>query len=113
MRNWPSLVPAASEDFYIVVNHFGRHGTVVETNLDRADYETTISDLMSGQHSDPQRVIMFNPATNRSEDVSYALAQEILRRFDLEADDVPSELGGFIERHIGPDRQLTLQLAVG
>jgi len=81
MRNWPSLVPAASEDFYIVLNSFGRHGTAfVETDLDRADYETTIGDLMSGQHSDPQRVIMFNPATNRSEDVSYAIAQEILRR---------------------------------
>lgn len=73
MREWPSIVPAASEDFYIVVNSFGRHGTAfAETDLDRADHETTISDLMSGQHSDPQRVIMFNPATNRSEDVSHA-----------------------------------------
>ena len=113
MRNWPSLVPAASEDFYIVVNSFGRHGTAfVETDLDRADYETTIGDLMSGQHSDPQQVIMFNPATNRSEDVSHAIAWEILRRFDLEADDVPSELEGFINRHVGSDRQLTLRLAV-
>ena len=95
MREWPSIVPGAPEDFYIVVNHFGRHGAAfVETDLDRADYETTISDLMSGQHSDPLRVIMFNPATNRSEDVSYAIAQEILRRFELEADDVPPELEG-------------------
>ena len=55
---------------------------------------------------------MFNPATNRSEDVSYAIAQEILRRCDLEADDVPSELEGFIDRHVGADRQLTLRLAL-
>ena len=54
---------------------------------------------------------MFNPATNRSEDVSHAIAQEILRRCDLEADDVPSELEGFIDRHVGADRQLTLWLA--
>jgi hypothetical protein len=112
MREWPSIVPAASEDFYIVVNSFGRHGTAfAETDLDRADHETTISDLMSGQHSDPQRVIMFNPATNRSEDVSHAIAWEILQRCDLEADDVPSELEGFIDRHVGVDRQLTLRLA--
>jgi hypothetical protein len=101
MRDLPSIVPAASENFYIVVNHFGRHGTAfVETDLDRADYETTIADLMSGQHSDPLRVVMFNPATNRSEDVSHAIARDILRRFDLEADDVPSELEGFIDRHV-------------
>ena len=113
MRTVPSIVPDAADDYYIVVNHFGRHGTAfVETDLDRADYETTISDLMSGQHSDPQRVIMFNPATNRSEDVSPAIAWEILRRFDLEADDVPSELEAFIDRHVGRDRQLTLRLAL-
>ena len=28
MSNWPSIVPAASEDFYIVINSYGRFGTV-------------------------------------------------------------------------------------
>ena len=27
MREWPWIVPAASEDFYLVVNDFGRLGT--------------------------------------------------------------------------------------
>ena len=113
MSNWPSIVPAASEDFYIVVNHFGRFGTsFAETDLDRADYEATVADLMDGQHDDPLRVIMFNPETNRSEDVSHAIAQEILRRLGLEDRDVPSVLDDFIDRHVGPDRQLTLRLAV-
>ena len=85
MREWPSIVPGTPEDFYIVVNHFGRFGTAfAETDLDRANYETTIADLIAGQHSDPLRVIMFNPETNRSEDVSHAIAQEILRRLGLE-----------------------------
>ena len=58
MRNWPSIVPGTPEDYYIVVNHFGRFGTAfAETDLDRADFETTIADLMSGQHCDPLRVI--------------------------------------------------------
>ena len=58
-----------------------RSGTAfAETDLDRANYETTNADLISGQHCDPLRVIMFNPATDRSEDVSHAIAQEILRR---------------------------------
>jgi hypothetical protein len=27
MRDWPSIVPGTPEDYYIVVNHFGRLGT--------------------------------------------------------------------------------------
>ena len=63
MRDWPSIVPAASEEFYIVVNHYGRFGSAfAETDINRADYETAVADLISGQHSDPLRVIMFNAA---------------------------------------------------
>jgi len=112
MRDWPSIVPAASEEFYIVVNHYGRFGSAfAETDINRADYETAVADLISGQHSDPLRVIMFNPETNRSEDVSHAIAQEILRRLGLEDRPMPRELEDFIDRHVGPDRQLTLRLA--
>src|SRR4249919_3651810 len=113
MREWPSIVPAASEDYYRVVNHYCRFGTAfAETDLDRANYETTIADLMSGQQpSDPLRVVMFNPETNRSEDVSHAIAQEILRRLGLEGRSVPSVLEDFIDRDVGKDRQLTLRLA--
>ena len=64
MRDWPSIVPGTPEDYFIVVNHFGRFGTAfAETDLDRGNYETTIVDLIGGQHSDPLRVIMFNAAS--------------------------------------------------
>ena len=113
MRDWPSIVPGTPEDYFIVVNHFGRFGTAfAETDLDRANYEATVADLMAGQHSDPLRVVMFNPETNRAENVSHAIAQEILRRLDLEARCVPSGLEDFIDRHVGKDRQLTLRLAL-
>ena len=79
MREWPSIVPGTPEDYYIVVNHYGRFGTAfAETDLDRANYETTIANLISGQHCDPLRVVMFNPDTNRAEDVSHIIAQGIL-----------------------------------
>ena len=43
------IVPGAPEDYYIVVNHYGRFGTAfAETDLDRANYETTVADLTSG-----------------------------------------------------------------
>jgi hypothetical protein len=113
MRTEPSIVPGTPEDFHIVINHYGRYGTAfAETDLDRANYETTVADLMSGQHRDPLRVIRFNPETDQAEDVSHAIAQEILRRLDLKGDAVPAELEDFIDRHAGADRQLTLRLAV-
>jgi hypothetical protein len=38
MPEWPSIVPGAPENYYIVVNHYGRFGTAfAETDLDRAD----------------------------------------------------------------------------
>jgi hypothetical protein len=37
MRKWPSIVPGTPEDFYIVVNHYGRFGAAfAETSLNRA-----------------------------------------------------------------------------
>jgi hypothetical protein len=78
MRESPSLVPGAPEDFYVVVNRYGRHGTAfAETDLERANYENTIADLISGQHSDLLCVIRFNPDNDRAENVSRAVAQEI------------------------------------
>ena len=67
MREWPSIVPGAPEDYYLVVNHCGRHGVAfAETDINRADYETTVHDLLSGQHCDPLRVIRFNQPQDRS-----------------------------------------------
>ena len=62
MLEWPSIVPGTPEDYCIVIIHYGRFGTAfAETDLNRANYDTTIMDLMTGQHSDPLRVIMFHP----------------------------------------------------
>jgi hypothetical protein len=105
MRDWPSIAPGAPEDYYIVINRYGEYGPAfAETDLGRADLETTISDVMSGQHCDPLRVVVFNTDADRAEDVSHAIAQEILRN-------VPPELERFIEHHVGRDRQLILRLA--
>jgi len=90
MREWPSIVPDTPEDYYIVINHYGEFGPAfVETDLRCANLETTIGDLMTGQHSDPLRVVMINTDTDRAEDVSHAIAQEKLRRLGLEGRDVP------------------------
>lgn len=107
----PTLVPGLPADYYLVLNHFGEHGSAfVETDPERADYETTVSDLMRGEHSNPLRVVWFNTEANRAEDVSRAVALELLRRLGLEGRAVPSCLEDFIDQHVGADRQLTLRL---
>jgi hypothetical protein len=45
MREWPSIVSGAPEDYYVVINRYGQFGPAfAETGLGRADYETTIAD---------------------------------------------------------------------
>jgi hypothetical protein len=66
---------------------------------------------MSGQYSNPIRVIAFNTKERWSEDVSEDVASEIRRRCDLQMCDPPSTISDFVERHESSDRrQLTLRL---
>jgi hypothetical protein len=113
-RNWtPSIVSDGSDqNVYIVVDDFGRLGREYrETDVERADLESLIADLMSGQYSNPVRVVAFNTAERWAEDASEDIAREIMRRLDLAGDELPSSLEAFVERHVGPERQLTLRLA--
>jgi hypothetical protein len=46
---------------YLVIDRFGRLGSVYrETEVQRADLETVIADLLSGQFNDPLRIVAFN-----------------------------------------------------
>jgi hypothetical protein len=81
----PSIVPSGHDQtFYLVINSFGNLGAAFpETDVDEAALETVIGDLMSGQCSDPVRVVAFNTAERWSADVSQDVAHEIRRRADL------------------------------
>ena len=107
----PSLVPNGQDQtVYIVEDDFGRSRAYRETNVEEADLETTIQDLISGQYNDPIRVVCFNTAEGWSQDVSEDIALEIQRRHDLMAEDVPSHLQNFVDHHVGPTRQYALRL---
>ena len=96
MSAGPSIVPGAPEDYYIVLNSYGRHGVAfAETDFDRANYEATVAYLIASVHPDPLRVIRFNPQTGECEDVTAAVALEVRRRLDLKGDEVPPELEDF------------------
>jgi hypothetical protein len=100
------------QNIYLVVDDLGRNVRVYrETDVEAADRETVILDLLSGQYKDPARVVAFNTFEGWSQDVSTDIAQELRRRCDLQMRDVPYNIHEFVERHYGLDRQLTLRLA--
>src|SRR5476651_487507 len=74
----PSLVPyGADQTVYLVIDRFAGPSTVYrETEVERADLETIITDLMAGQFNDPIRVVAFNTLEHWSEDVSEYIAFE-------------------------------------
>ena len=109
----PSLAPyGADQTVYLVIDRFGGGLSTVyrETEIERADLETIIADLMSGQFNDPIRVVAFNTLEHWSEDVSEYIAFEIQTRCDIEGTTVPEHIRDFVTSYIGPDRQLTLRL---
>jgi hypothetical protein len=111
--NWtPSIVPSDDQTVYLVADDFGRIGRAWrEADLETADLETVIQDLMAGEYANPIRVAAFNTSERWSDDVSEDVAREIQRRCDLQLTDVPAHLQDFIDRHMGRDqKQLVLRL---
>jgi hypothetical protein len=109
----PSIVPNDTDQtVFFVLDDFGRLGRAYrETDVERADLESVISYLMSGQYSNPVRVVAFNTAEHWADDVSEDIAREIFRSGDLGGFDPPPSIEAFVDRHLGSDQQLTLQLA--
>jgi hypothetical protein len=87
-------------DTCLVVNDFGRRGRAwCETDVEATDLETVIQDLLDGQFSEPVRVVSFNTGEGWSRDISANVAEELRRRCELEAREVPPSLAGFFARH--------------
>ena len=109
----PSIVPNGQDQtVYLVINNYGNFGPAfAETDVDNADPETVIGDLMSGQYSDSVRVFAFDTGEHWAEDASEDVAREIMRRLDLAGDALPSSIAAFVDSHLGPDRQLAMRLA--
>ena len=108
----PRIVPhGADQTVYLVVDRFGGGSVYRETEIERTDFETIIDDFLTGQFNNPVCVVAFNIAERWAEDASEDVAREIMRRLDLAGRELPSSLEEFIERHLGPERQLTLRLA--
>jgi hypothetical protein len=112
----PSIVPKGDDqNVYLVVDDLGRLGRVYrETDVEATDLEAVISDLLSGQYSNPLRVVAFNTAEKWSQHVSADIAHELRYRCDLQMRDIPFGLQGFVDRYEGrySDIQLPLPLRI-
>ena len=86
-------------------------GTVYrETEIERSDFETVISDFMRGDFNDPVRVVAFNTLEHWADDVSGQIAEEIQARCDIAGEPVPEHIRDFLESHrAGAPRQLALR----
>ena len=82
MRTTPSIVPhGADQDTYLVLDDLGRIGCAWrETDVESADRETLIRDLVEGQYSKPVRIVAFNTAEGWSREVTTDIADELRRR---------------------------------
>ena len=107
----PSSVPyGADQTTYLVVDRFSGGSVYRETEIERSDLETVISDFMTGQFNDPVRVIAFNTLEHWADDVSGDVAQELQVRCDIAGERVPEHLRDFVDTYAGPTRQLPLRL---
>jgi hypothetical protein len=97
----PGMVPyGADETVYLVIDSFGANGTVYrETEIEKADVETIVGDLLSGQYNSPVRIVAFNTLEHWSEDVSSDVAAEIQTRCDMDGVPVPEHLTDFVQTH--------------
>jgi hypothetical protein len=97
----PSIVPyGADQTVYLVVDRCC--GPDEETEFERTDLESIVDDLMSGQFSDPVRVVAFNTLEHWSDDISQQIAREIQIRSDIEGAAVPDYIRDFVASHLDP-----------
>ena len=101
MQEFPPIVPfGADQTIYVIVEAHRPHAPNddVAGKDERTDIESVISDLLTGQFSDPIKVMAFNTIEHWRDDLSEFVAREICCRCDIEGHDVPSYLQEFVSR---------------
>ena len=111
MRWSPGTVPyGADQTVYLVVDRLSSGSVYRETEVERTDLETVIEDFLTGQFSDPVRVVAFNTLEHWANDVSKDIAQVVRDRCDIAGDPVPEHIRDFVESYAPTTRQLALRL---
>jgi hypothetical protein len=105
------LLKGDDQNVHLVVDEFGRNGRAYrEADVETADLETVIADLLDGQYQNPVRIVSFNTAEKWSQDVSADVAHELRQRCNLQMRDVPFFLQDFVDRYEGRYHDVQLRL---
>ena len=98
----PSLVPSFEATAYLVLDDFGKLGRAyVETDEDKADLETVIRGMLTGEYRKPVRVVAFNTAEFWSRDVSGDVAWAVINRSVDAGTRLPDATHNFVAFHLG------------
>jgi len=105
-----SLVPEldAAGDLHFVLCDFGRLGKAfVETDPARADREAVVEDILSGELSEPLRVIALLP-DGTWHDVSAEVGLAVVKRATVAGDTLTEGARHFVNAHLGEAEQQIL-----
>ena len=99
-----STIPyGADQVVYLVVDRLDESASACrQTEAERSDLETVITDLMSGQFNDPVRIVAFNTLEHWLDNISEEIALEIQTRCDIDGEDVPESIRDFVLRYTQP-----------
>ena len=107
MRTQTPLAPAElafDVTVYLVLNDFGPLGRAyVETDEAQADEATIVENILSGQYSQPLRVVAFNTAEGWARDVTEEIARDALNKARSERRLIRRAAQEFLERTLGVD----------
>jgi hypothetical protein len=105
MTAMPSTVPyGADQTLYLVMDAEGPKGREFHNPVERPDFDTVISDLMSARFSNPVGIFAFNTLEHWTADISKNVAEEILCRCDIEGTPVPAYLEDFVANSLNEVR---------
>jgi hypothetical protein len=94
------IVPyGADETIFVVIDNTGAAGSVPR-QIECADLDTAIGDLIAGRFNDPVQIVAFNTLEHWTQDLSADAANEIVARCDSEAARMPDYLEDFVRRHV-------------
>jgi hypothetical protein len=99
----PPLAPKLTDNvtIHILLNDFGELGRAfLETDETEADEWTIVSNIVSGEYSNPVRVVAFNIAEGWSRDVTEDIAQAVIERGHSE-NHFSEVAKQFVERTLG------------
>src|SRR5579863_9119867 len=94
----PGLVPHFDVTVHIVLDDLGKAGRAYrETAEEDTSLGSVVDDLLTGQFSNPVRVVAFNSAEGWSRDVSEDVAREVVRRLRLDGRRLAASSRQFVE----------------